>query len=177
MADQGRRGRRGKLIAYLNWTNRPTTKSKEWLKQIQAEENAKAERKARRRKRKGKGAEEAPDLEPALKIKTLEDEPKLSPHLFWVWQAFTDLNYRRPTGYGGPQPIPYVEMEAYCRLKGIYSPGEREKLLRNIDKLDRLWMQQAHEDIEKKNSPTPPPPSQSPPRGGGTKSPPRTEVT
>ena len=147
------------------------------MKQIQAEEEKKAEKKRRRRIRKGKGAEEAPDLEPSLKIKTLEDEPKLSPHLFWVWQAFTDLNYRRAAGMGGPQPISYTDMDAYCRLKGIYAPGEREKLLRLIDPLDRLWMQKAHEEAEKKqNTSTPPPPSHSPPRGGGTKPPPRREV-
>lgn len=147
------------------------------MKQIQVESEKKAAKK--RRRKKGKGAEEAPTPEPTLTIKTLEDEPKLSPHLFWVWQAFTDLNYRRSAGMGGPQPISYTEIDAYCRLKAIYSPGDRERLLRLIDPLDRAWMAKAHEEQAKKektSSTTPPPPSHSPPRGGGTKSPPRREI-
>lgn len=118
--------------------------------------------------------------EKGIKVKTLEDEPTLSPHLFWVWKAFTDLNTRRPVaGMGGYLPLSYSEIEAYCRLKGIMFHGERERLVYLLEVLDREWMKTYIEKEEKKNpsKKTPPPPSHSPPRGGGSRSPPRTQVT
>ena len=146
------------------------------MRKVEADANKKAERKRRRDAKKGIVAE-AP--EPAFKAKTLEDEPFLGPHLMWVWKAFTDLNYRRPAGFAGPLPITYTDIDAYCRLKDILSPGERERLLRLIDPLDRAWMAKAHEESAKgdKNPSKSAPPSQSPPRGGGTRPPPRTKVS
>lgn len=101
-------------------------------------------------------------------FKTLEDEPKLGPHLHWVWKAFTDLNYRRQAGMGGPLPLTYTDIEAYCRLKAIYSHADRERLLRLIDPLDREYMALAHSDPKRpgQGSP-PPPPTHSPPRDRG----------
>lgn len=69
----------------------------------------------------------------------------------------------------GALPIPFHEIEAFCSLKGIYSLGERERLFRMIDVLDREWMRQHVEKVEKSSSSTekditPPPPSHSPPR-------------
>lgn len=80
---------------------------------------------------------------------------------------------------GGYLPFSYTEIEAYFRLKGIFYPGERDRLLRLLDVLDREWMRQYIEEEAKKNpSKSPkPPPSHSPPRGGGTRSPPRKQVT
>jgi len=104
----------------------------------------------------------------------------LSPHLFWVWKAFTDLNARRPVaGMGGYLPFSYIEIEAYCRLKGITTLNERERLLRLLDALDAAWMKAYVEKSERENKPTPapPPPSHSPPRGGGRRSPPRKQVS
>lgn len=75
---------------------------------------------------------------------------------------------------GAAVPIPYSEIEAYCRLKNIFLPSERERLVTLIDRLDREWMRLHHEkmDKEKKSSSSPPPPpSHSPPRGGGTRNP------
>lgn len=117
------------------------------------------------------------DAEPAFKAKTLEDEPKLGPHLLWIWKAFTDLNYRRPAGFAGPLPIPYVEIDSYCRLKDIWAPGEKDRLLRLLDPLDRAWMAKAHEEAAKENKAPKAPPSQSPPRGGGYRPPPRKQVS
>lgn len=100
-------------------------------------------------------------------------------HLYWIWKAFTELNYRRDyAGMGTPVPFKFSELEAYCRLKGIYSLGERERLLRLIDVLDREWMRQTLEKQEQENpSPTSrAPPSHSPPRGGGTRGAPRKQV-
>lgn len=113
-----------------------------------------------------------------IKIKTLEDEPVLSSHLQWVWKAFTDLNYRRSAGFGGPLPITYSDIDSYCRLKGIDLLVEREKLLRFIDALDRAYMadtyeKQKVEDARNSGATPPPPPSQSPPRHGRTQRKPR----
>lgn len=119
------------------------------------------------------------EAEKGIKAKTLSDEPTLSPHLYWVWKAFTDLNARRPVaGMGGYLPLSYSEIEAYCRLKGIYSLGERERLVRLLEILDHQWIKDyiEKESKERPSSKGKPPPSQSPPRGGGRKPPPRTQV-
>lgn len=84
-----------------------------------------------------------------IDIKTLDDEPEVSPHLFWIWKAFTELNYRRNVGFNGPLPITFQDIHAYCSLKGIYSLGDRERLLRFIDVLDKKWMQSFHEKQDK----------------------------
>lgn len=64
--------------------------------------------------------------------------------------------------------ITYSEIEAYCRLKGITYPPERERLVRLLDRLDREWMRIHLEKREKELKNTskgkPPPPSHSPPR-------------
>lgn len=71
----------------------------------------------------------------------------------------------------GPLPVQYADIEAYCNLKGIYLLGERERLLRLLDPLDREWMTKAHEEASKgsKGSTPSPPPSHSPPRDGATR--------
>lgn len=75
---------------------------------------------------------------------------------------------------GSAVPIPFTEIEAYCRLKNIFLPSERERLVTLVDRLDHEWMRLHNEKMDKemgKNSKTPPPPSHSPPRGGGTRTP------
>lgn len=72
----------------------------------------------------------------------------------------------------GPAPITFTDIEAYCRLKAIYSLSERERLLRLLDPLDREWMAAAHaaeEAARKGKGSAPPPPTHSPPRDGGTR--------
>ena len=80
---------------------------------------------------------------------------------------------------GGFLPFSYTEIEAYCRLKGIYSLGDRERLLNLLEVLDAEWIK-AYVERESKNNPSPkgspPPTSHSPPRGGGRKAPPRKQV-
>lgn len=109
----------------------------------------------------------AVQAEKGIKTKTLEEEPIIAPHLRWIWKAFCDLNSRRPVaGMGGALPFSYTEIEAYCRLKGIYALGERERLLHFLDLLDREWLK-AYIEKERRENPTPsslPPPSHSPPR-------------
>ncbi|UIS25213.1 hypothetical protein [Erythrobacter phage vB_EliS-L02] len=105
-----------------------------------------------------------------MKSKTLADEPVLGRHLYWIWQAFVELNMRRPAvGMGDATYIPFSEIEAYCRLKQIFLPSERERLVRMIDRLDREWMRRHLAEREKERekssgSKSPPPPTHSPPR-------------
>lgn len=97
-------------------------------------------------------------------------------HLFWVWRAFSELSFRRPyAGMGSPIPIPFSEIEAYARFKGITSLSDRERLFRLLNALDIEWMRQSNEKQEleqarRANTQTPPP-SHNPPRGGGRRSP------
>lgn len=97
-------------------------------------------------------------------MKTLEDQPVLHRHLQWIWQAFTDLNYRRGVSFSGPVPITFSDIEAYCRLKGIYSLLEREYLLRLLDSLDRHWMANHYEKSAKEQKRDNPKPSSKPSR-------------
>jgi hypothetical protein len=80
---------------------------------------------------------------------------------------------------GGYLPFSYSEIDAYCRLKGIYSLGDRERLLHFLELLDAEWIK-AYVERENKKNPSSkgssPPPSHSPPRGGGRKASPRTQV-
>lgn len=60
----------------------------------------------------------------------------------------------------GPVPLTYTDIEAYCRLKGIYSLGERERLLRGLDALDREYMARAYEESKNSRPGKSPPPRQ-----------------
>jgi len=65
--------------------------------------------------------------------------------------------------------IPFSEIDAYCRLKQIFLPSERERLVRMIDRLDREWMRRHHEERKKEQAKMAgkgkaPPPTHSPPR-------------
>lgn len=79
----------------------------------------------------------------------------LAQHLLWVWQAFTDLSYRRSSGFGGPLPISYSDILAYCHLKGIKTAEEKERLTRFVDALDKVFMAEAYKDVESNKSPPP----------------------
>lgn len=79
----------------------------------------------------------------------------LSQHLFWIWQAFSELSYRRGVGFAGPLPISYSDILAYCRLRDIRAASEKERLLRFIDVLDKVFMADAYKNAGKE-APTPP---------------------
>lgn len=74
-----------------------------------------------------------------------------------MWEAFSELNYRRGIGMSGPVPITMEAIEAYCRFRYISSPYDRDRFLIYIRALDQEWMsahyskQQAQAD---KNGPT-----------------------
>lgn len=114
--------------------------------------------------------------EKGIKSKTLEQEPVLGRHLHWIWEAFSELNYRRAVaGMGAALPIPFTEIDAYCRLKHIFLPNDLQRLVYLVGRLDREWGRLHAEKMEKESPSTSksqtPPPSHSPPRGGGTRKP------
>lgn len=78
---------------------------------------------------------------------------------------------------GGPSYIPFSEIEAYCNVKNIFLANEKERLVRLVDVLDREWMKNHSEkmDRESKKSPKKPPVDHSPLRSRPAKST-RTEV-
>lgn len=92
--------------------------------------------------------------DPSLAIPTLEEEPELLPHLHWVWEAFSELNYRRGVSMSGPIPISMSDIEAYARFRGINSLAERDRLLNYLRILDQEWMTH-HYDEKKKRGDNP----------------------
>lgn len=137
-------------MAFLDWSERPTSKNADWLREVQKEKG--------------------------IRVKTLEEKPNLQRHLSWVWQAFTDLNYRRGVAMSGAVPITYSDMEAYCRLKGIYSLLERERLVRFLDILDRHWMAKHYEKQKQREQQATKTPPKTPPLPS-RRNPPRTRVS
>lgn len=62
--------------------------------------------------------------------------PALPPAGIPVWNAFARLSYSRSSNGFGANPIPYTEIEAFCRLTGTdLSPWEVE----TITALDALF--------------------------------------
>ena len=119
----------------MRWSQRPTAKHKGWLESLAKED-------------------------PTLTIKTLSDEPELFPHLYWVWDAFGELNYRRGVSMAGPVPITMADIEAYARYRGINSQEERDRLLNYLRILDQEWMTNHYNEKKKrgenpKDSPKP----------------------
>jgi hypothetical protein len=125
----------------LRWSQKPAAKNKAWL------------------------AELAKD-DPSLKIKTLEEEPELLPHLNWVWEGFQELNYRRGISMSGPVPITMCDIEAYARYRAIFNPYERDRFLTYLRVLDQEWMNNHYEDQKKRqgDTDTSPKPSTNRPR-------------
>lgn len=109
----------------MRWSQKPTAKNKAWLEELAKED-------------------------PSLRIKTLEVEPELLPHLHWVWEAFGELNYRRGVSMSGPVPITLSDIEAYVRFRGIYSAQERDRLLTYLRVLDQEWMTNHYSEAKKR---------------------------
>ena len=86
----------------------------------------------------------------------IEDEPieeettdSLSPHLFWIWEAFATLSRTRVVNQAGPQPILPSEVLAYCQLLRIRSEQDHRDLLFHITDLDIVWLKDQFEKMEK----------------------------
>lgn len=109
----------------MQWSQKPTAKNKAWLESLAKED-------------------------PSLKIKTLEEEPELLPHLHWVWEGFSELNYRRGVSMSGPVPITMTDIEAYARFRGINSIPERDRFLNYLRILDQEWMTNHYSEAKKR---------------------------
>jgi hypothetical protein len=80
----------------------------------------------------------------------LDEEPILFSHLSWVWEGFSELNYRRGVSMSGPVPITMTDIEAYCRYRQIYTPVERDRFLLYLRALDQDWMANFYDESKKK---------------------------
>ncbi|WP_156362721.1 phage tail assembly chaperone [Rubellimicrobium mesophilum] len=50
-----------------------------------------------------------------------------------LWQAFLELDATRHVGDAGPAPITFLEIEAWCRLKGVPFQPHHIETLRAMD--------------------------------------------
>lgn len=67
----------------------------------------------------------------------LASQPIIGPLEEFVWGMFWSLHAGRQVGMHGYQPIPVVEVMAYCALAGISDASERMLLLRLMQAMDR----------------------------------------
>jgi len=77
-------------------------------------------------------------------IPALEEKPELYPDLFWVWEAFSELNQSREIGFSGPQPLKLSEIRALIDELEITSPDNRWRFIRRIRVLDKAFLEKAH---------------------------------
>ena len=65
--------------------------------------------------------------------------PELDEENVFVMTVFQHLSPSRPVYFGGAGPIPFTEIEAFCRLAG-FSPEERLDLAQQIRALDLIYL-------------------------------------
>ena len=59
--------------------------------------------------------------------------PVLRPALQQLWLWFLDLGAGRPVSEAGPRPIPYAEIDAWCRLNTVALAPWQLRALRLLD--------------------------------------------
>lgn len=74
--------------------------------------------------------------ESGLNTPALEAMPDLNEYLSGFLSAFLTLNRARTTGGMSANPLLMTDIEAYCRLKGIDNPEEREEFLSYMQTMD-----------------------------------------
>lgn len=67
-----------------------------------------------------------------------------------MWEAFSELNYRRGVSMAGPVPITMSDIEAYARFRAISAPYERDRFLLYIRVLDQEWMTNHYSEKKKR---------------------------
>ena len=60
------------------------------------------------------------------------------------WEAWEALSSRRQRTQVGPQAIPISEILAYCDLRRIDDPDEREDMYHMIGMLDGLYLEMTY---------------------------------
>lgn len=75
--------------------------------------------------------------------------PKLKSFDEIYLNAFNTLSNARDSGMAGPQPIRLSEIDAFFRVTGIDERDERVKYVALIQRLDRAYLEYAHEQASK----------------------------
>lgn len=79
------------------------------------------------------------DVSPSSRQK-LNEKPILFDELAPFWEAFTILTQSRPAAFSGQSPIPLSEVAAYCDLFGFAGKHEREEMVREVRRIDRIYL-------------------------------------
>ena len=79
----------------------------------------------------------------------MKNRPVLSRWVTDEYKAFSTLSTSRPQGMGGAGYIPVSEMLAYCQMAGIRLIAERERFMRLMQGMDRVFMDFLKEKREK----------------------------
>lgn len=74
----------------------------------------------------------------------LEEQPSIPSANIWLWEAFWELSATRKEITN----ISYVEVLAYCQLKGLQDMEDIDMLLATIQALDPLWVEWANAKVK-----------------------------
>lgn len=61
------------------------------------------------------------------------DLPTVEPELFYLWDAWRELNCARQSGGMASNPVSYLEIEAYCRIVGVQFEPWEARAIRAVD--------------------------------------------
>jgi len=84
-------------------------------------------------------------LEAQLVSAVSQTKPKVPEAGRLLWQWFGDLHETRTYGMSGPNPISYMEMDAWCRIYGVRPTPENVRILRAMDAAWLKWARQEQE--------------------------------
>lgn len=78
--------------------------------------------------------------------------PKLYEDLLISYEAFWTLSTSRPIGFAGPGLIPFSEIAAYIRYRGISNSDVQDEIVENVRFLDKTYLAEIKksEDAEDK---------------------------
>lgn len=95
--------------------------------------------------------------EDGILVKAFKEMPRLYDDLLISYEAFWTLSSSRPIGIAGPGMIPFSEIAAYIRYRGITDPDIQDEIVENTRTLDREYLAELkrindREDAKKKAS-------------------------
>lgn len=70
--------------------------------------------------------------------------PEVDPEFLIFWEGWEALSHRRQRNSSGPQAIPVSEILAYCTIRRIDDPDEREDMYYLITLLDGIYLESAY---------------------------------
>ena len=77
-------------------------------------------------------------------VSMLDDRPDIFPHLWFEWEAFNELDRSRTSGFNGPNPIPLLEIDVWCRMHNVEGDAALD-LVHMIRGLDATYLSHARE--------------------------------